>query len=309
MGAIAALLLDRLRPGDAILAGRELYGKTAVLLNDRLARFGVNTEFVDVTDLPVVEVALKRRPKLVWLESLSNPWLRAAPIDRLADLVHKAGAFLAVDNTFSPPPILSPIKLGADIVMHSLTKIVSGHSDVTLGCLVGKSSLIESVAATASTFGFHAAAFDSWLTERGLATLALRAERASSNALELAEFLEGHKAVRRVHYPGLRSHQDHDWMQRHSKLFGYMLSIELAGGRSAVNELFRGFGSISFCPSLGDVCTTVSHPATTSHRSLTAEQRGDLGIHDGLVRVSVGIEPVESIIADFRQALESCSAK
>lgn len=221
----------------------------------------------------------------------------------MAEFAHSVDALLAVDATFAPPPILSAISLGADLVVHSLTKILSGHADVTLGSIAGSRERLASLRDTASTFGYHAAAFDCWLTQRGLATLDLRVARACENAARLAEFLVRQPAVTKVHFPGLADHPDHDWMRSHSRLFGYMVSFELAGGRDAVNRLFQRLERIPFCPSLGDVHTTVSHPATTSHRGLTPKARAQLGIRDGLVRVSVGIEPIDQITSDFEQAL------
>lgn len=303
MAALAAILLDRLGPGDRVVASRDLYGKTITLLTERLGRFGIQVELVDTQDLAAVEAAVRAKAKLLLVESLSNPLVRAAPLEQLATLAHAAGALFVVDATFSPPPALRALSLGADLVVHSLTKILSGHGDVTLGAVLGAAELVEPLRATASVYGQHAAAFDCWLTERGLATLDLRVERSFANALTLARFLRQHPRVRMVHYPGLEEHPDHDWVRRHMTGFGFMLAFEL-GGRSEVNTLFQRLRDVPFCPSLGDVHTTVSHPATTSHRALAEERRHSLGIRDGTVRVSVGIEAPQQIVDDFAQALE-----
>lgn len=302
MGAIASLLLHLLRPGDRLVADAQLYGKTSTLVDRHLRELRIDVALVDLSDDAAAKEAIKPGTKMVWIESLSNPMLRWSPVDHLAELATKAGATLAVDNTFTPPPILRPIDLGAHVVMHSLTKIISGHSDVTLGCLVGKKSLIDEVKGTASTFGYHAPAFDCWLTERSLPTLDIRVRAACDNAHKLAQFLREQPGIKRVIYPGLNDHPEHAWGQRFAPLAGHMLVFELAG-RDEVNSLFQRLKHVPFCPSLGDVTTTVSHPVSTSHRTRPPEERQQLGITDGLVRVSVGVEPITQITSDFQQAL------
>ncbi|MFO0948046.1 MAG: aminotransferase class I/II-fold pyridoxal phosphate-dependent enzyme [Planctomycetota bacterium] len=303
MSAIAALFLDILRPGDHLVVAREAYGKTLTLASDRLGALGVHVSTVPSESPAIARELLAPNTKLIFVESISNPLLGVAPIDEWAALAREAGALLAVDGTFAPPPILSAISCGADFVVHSLTKILSGHGDVTLGCIAGRDAQIRSIAGTASTFGLHASAMDCWLTERGLATLFLRIERACDNAMALARYLQSLPGVRTVHYPGLREHPGHGWLAERRGRFGYMLSFELEGGREAVQRCFRGLKLVPFCPSLGDVHTTVSHPVSTSHRGLTPEARERLGIRDGLIRVSAGIEAVQDILADFEQAI------
>lgn len=304
MGALATLLLDQLETGDRVLAGHELYGKTHALLG-RLERLGIGVRWVDSADVGAVASALSvpPRPKMLLVESLSNPRLAVARVDELAQLAHAAGALLAVDATFTPPPMLRALALGADWVLHSLTKFLSGHADVTLGYLCGRRGFVSTLATTASTFGLHAAAMDCWLTERALATLELRLQRACANATALARLLQSHPRVQAVYYPGLENHPEHHWCTRHYQGFGFMVTFILEGGREAVNRLFQNFQITSFCPSLGDVHTTVSHPVTTSHRALSEAERAKLGISAGMVRVSVGLEPFEQIRADFLQAL------
>ncbi|MGL4463187.1 MAG: trans-sulfuration enzyme family protein [Planctomycetia bacterium] len=289
MAAIAAVLLDQLKPGDVVAAAAELYGKTLEVLGARLAAFGVVVRWFDARDPAAVEsaCAAEPKPKLVFVESLSNPLLNATDVGRAAAAAHAAGALLVVDSTFTPPPLLRPIDLGADLVVHSLTKILSGHADVTLGSVAGRRSLVDPLRKTASAFGSHAAAFDCWLTLRGLATFDLRLERSCENARRLAALLPTLPGVGEVYYPALG---------------GFMTSFEMTGGRDAVDGLFRALQHVGFYPSLGDVKTTVSYPAGTSHRGLTPDERRRLGITAGLVRVSVGIEPWPVIEADFRQA-------
>ena len=303
MGAIAALLLHLLRPGDRLVADAQLYGKTSTLVDRHLREFSVEVVLADLSDATAAKEAIRPGTKMVWIESLSNPMLRWSPVDRLAEWTTKVGAILAVDNTFTPPPILRPIDLGADIVMHSLTKIISGHSDVTLGCLVGKKDLIDAVKGTASTFGYHAPAFDCWLTERSLPTLELRVREACANARRLADFLKTQPGIRRVIYPGLGDHPEFEWGQKFAPLAGHMLAIELAD-RAAVNRLFGRLKHVPFRSSLGDVMTTVTHPVSTSHRTRPVEEREQIGITEGFVRVSVGIEPIDRITQDFEQALQ-----
>lgn len=308
MAAIAAVVLDQLKPGDRIVASKELYGKTLGLFGSRLSRLAIRLDLVDINDMAAVNRSLEDSPKFLWVESLSNPFVRVARIDELAAMCQSARVPLYVDSTFTPPPMLKPLDLGAELVMHSLTKILSGHADVTLGSLCGSATVLNPIRGTASFFGYHAAALDCWLTERGLSTLELRYERAASNAIALALALNANSNVAKVYFPGLPDHPDLEWLQTHANGFGYILGIEVVGGREAVNRLFRSLRTVRFCPSLGDVTTTVSHPASTSHRGLAAEERKALGITDGFVRISVGIERPETIVGDFEQALHAAGS-
>jgi cystathionine beta-lyase/cystathionine gamma-synthase len=303
MAAVAALFLSLLKPGDRVVSAREIYGKTRALLNDWLGRMGVVSTFIDATDIGAVGAALADRPRILWLESLSNPLCRAARLDRIAPLARQSGTLIAIDATFAPPPIMRPLQLGADIVVHSLTKMLSGHGDVTMGALCGSRELISTIQPVTSTFGMHASAFDCWLTERGLETLELRARMASTNAQQVARWLTEQAGVAAVHYPGLSTHPDAEWLQSVGALSGSMLSFDLPGGRDAANRFLRELKRTPFCPSLGDVRTTVSHPWLTSHRALSEAERRDLGITPGTIRVSVGIEPADETIADFAGAL------
>lgn len=302
MAAESALFLAHLKAGDRVAISEGLYGRTTLLVAGELARFGVEHDLFDATDPATLRDALRPATRLVFTETLSNPLLRLADVAGLAAITRPAGVLLAVDHTFAPL-LCRPIELGADVVTHSITKSIAGHSDVTLGALVGRADWIRRTAHVASTFGLTGNPFDSWLALRGMATLAVRAERASANALELARRLEGHPGVGRVHYPGLPGHPDHALARRMLVGgFGSMVSFDV-GDRAGADALIRRLEHIPYAPSLGDVSTALSHPTTTSHRSQTPEQWARQGITPGLIRLSVGIEAVDDLWADLARAL------
>jgi cystathionine beta-lyase/cystathionine gamma-synthase len=303
MGAEAAMFLSNLEAGDHVALSEGLYGKTVALVGRELARFGVTHSFFDGTRPDTLRASLRERTRIVFVETLSNPLVRLADLGRLAELTHKAGAQLVVDHTFAPL-LCHPLTLGADAVTHSGTKLIGGHSDLTLGLLVGSNALIARAGPVASTFGLTGNPFESWMALRGLATLAIRSERACANALELAGRLERHPATRSVRYPGLASHPDHD---RATEMltggFGTICTIDV-GDRARADTLIQSLEHIPFAPSLGDVATTLSHPATTSHRALTPEQRTLQGITPGLVRLSIGLESVDDLWKEMERALD-----
>ncbi len=302
MAAESAIFLAHLRSGDRVAISDGLYGRTTLLVAGELARFGVEHDLFDATQPATLRDVLTPRTKVVFTETLSNPLLRLADIAGLAAITRPAGVLLAVDHTFAPL-LCQPIALGADVVTHSVTKSIGGHSDVTLGALVGRRDWIKRTAHVASTFGLTGNPFDSWLALRGMATLAVRTERACSNALELARRLETHPAVKRVHYPGLASHPDHALATRTLPGgFGAIVSFDV-GGREQADSLIQRLQHIPYAPSLGDVSTSLSHPTTTSHRSQTPEQWARQGITPGLIRLSVGIEAVDDLWDDLRHAL------
>ncbi|MGL4422083.1 MAG: trans-sulfuration enzyme family protein [Gemmataceae bacterium] len=293
MGALAAAFLATVRTGANILASDRLYGKTTRLLRSEFDRLGITTQFVDTSDLVAVETALKATPTaLVVVETISNPHCRVADIPELAHRAHAAGAKLLVDNTFASPGLCRPLELGADLVMESGTKILNGHSDVTLGYLGGiDADLGERAASVSSTWGFAANPFDCWMTLRGLETYELRLRAATTNAARIAAWLNQQDGILRTIYPGLPQHEDFAVVQKLlPRGAGHMLTFELAGGRDAVNRLFQKTPGVPFCPSLGHTTSTFSHPDTTSHRGETAEAKARLGITPGLVRLSVGCE-------------------
>jgi cystathionine beta-lyase/cystathionine gamma-synthase len=311
MGALSAFLLASLRPGDHLVVGQDLYGATTALLREQAPRWGVGVTFVDATEAPAVEAALTDTTRAILVEAISNPLLKLADLPGLAGLARRRGLTLLVDSTFASPALLRPLEHGATAVHHSATKYISGHGDVTAGVLVGPRSLIDASRAQAVRVGLNLGPFDAWLALRGLRTLALRMERHSANALELGRFLARRSEVTRVHYPGLPEHPQHRLAQALlPDGFGGMLSLELAGGSGAVGRFFgvlAGTGGahprearVAFAPSFGDLTTTWTYPARTSHRPLSEDDRAKLGIGPGLVRMSVGIEDVE----DLKEALD-----
>lgn len=304
MASISALVLAAVAKGDRIVASNRLYGRTTQLFTQELTRFGVATDFVDTCDLHAVERSLAGA-KLVFVETVSNPLLRVANIEALANLAHAHGARLVVDNTFATPVLCRPLELGADLVMESLTKMIAGHSDVTLGMIAGNDpELFARLKAVTTIWGFSANPFDCWLAERGLETMTLRTNAACGNAALLADWLAEQPAVSRVMYPGRRDHPDHAIAgELMDGQFGHMLCFELAGGRDAVNRFLRTAAGIPFSPSLGHTTTTVSYPAGTSHRYAAADEKKKQGITDGLIRMSVGIEELKVIQTEIAKGL------
>lgn len=304
MGAISAILLATVQQGDRIVASNRLYGRTTQLLDQELGRFGVKTTFVDCGDLDAVRAALAVPAKVLFVETMSNPLLRLVDVPALAEVARECGCLLVVDNTFTTPALTRPVELGAGVVMESLTKMIGGHSDVTLGMVAGKGDLLPQVSAAVSIWGLASNPFDCWLAERGLGTLPLRMRAASANAAALADWLVSQPAVSQVIYPGRPDHPDHELAKRLlAGRCGNMLCFELKGGRDAVNQFMRRAAGIPFSPSLGNVTTTLSHPATTSHRYVSLAERRRQGISDGLIRLSVGVEDLRSIQEEMRKGL------
>jgi cystathionine gamma-synthase len=304
MAALVAGLVPLVKSGDRVVASDQLYGKSALWLRTELARFGVAVTFVDACDLSAVRAALAQPAKLIYVETISNPLLRVADLDALADVATKAGAAFIVDNTFATPVLCRPLERGAVLVQESLTKFIGGHSDLTLGFIGGTDAQQgKAIAAAASTWGLTASPFDCWLALRSLETLELRVRAASANAAELTELLARIPAIARVLYPGRADHPDHAIARRIlSNGFGTMLAFELAGGRDAAVAFLRKTG-VPFCPSLGHSGTTISYPAATSHRGMTAEERQKLGVTDGLLRLSVGVESANEVMQAIEQGI------
>lgn len=304
MAALAAPALALLQSGDHVVVGDQMYGRTFVLFEKELSRFGVGCTRVDACDPTAVAAAITERTQLVVVETITNPLVRVVDVAALAETAQRRGARLLVDNTFASPALCRPLALGADLVMESLTKIMNGHSDVLLGVVAGGAALTERIASVVVTYGLSAPPFDCWLAARGIGTLALRAERASSNALAAARYLAARPECLRVDYPGLETHPDHALAARQfGGRFGSMLGFTLRGGRTAAERFIAAAKRIPFCPSLGDLSTTLSHPESTSHRGLTAAQRAALGIDGGTLRLSAGIESPESILAALAEGL------
>ena len=309
MAAIhAALLATGAREGSTVVAAQDLYGATYALLDQLLRSQGVTVRFVDVTDLDAVSAACAElEPVALLVETVSNPLLKIADLPALADVAHRHEAALLVDNTFTTPCLLQPLALGADVVIHSITKYLAGHGDVLGGVVVTseerRAETFEVIKLTGGNLGPQQA----WLALRGLKTLPLRMRQHAENALTVARWLEEHPQVSRVNYPGLPSHPQHELAKRlfQGRGYGGMISFDLR--EAGQEEVFRFFEALRVCvpaTTLGDVHSLVLYPAHSSHRALTPEERAHIGIGDGLVRMSVGIEAVEDLLSDLEQALE-----
>jgi cystathionine gamma-synthase len=304
MGATTALLMGLLSTGDHLVAARDLYGTTAAFLQADGRRLGLETTFVDATDPARVGAALRPSTRAVFVESLSNPLLRLVDLPALADLLDGRGIDLVVDSSMASPAVFRPLDHGASIVMHSLTKFISGHGDVTGGMVLGRREAMDRVRSAMIRAGTNLGPFDAWLAARGARTLAIRMERQSANAEQLAAFLGDHPAVSRVHYPGHDSHPQRDLARRLMPgPMGAILSFDLAGGAVAVERFMRRTRLLEFAPSFGDVATTWTHPARTSHRRISDEDKLVMGIGPGLIRLSVGLESVDDLVADLEGAL------
>jgi cystathionine beta-lyase/cystathionine gamma-synthase len=306
MASLSVAILGLVKSGDRIVASNRLYGRTNALLRQELKRFGVETTFVDCNDLDEVKKSLEIPTALVLVETISNPLLRVVDIPELARICHQQNTKLIVDNTFATPLLFRPLAEGADIVMESLTKMISGHADVTLGFIAGiDENLFPTMSQICSIWGFSSNPFDCWLTHRGLATLELRMKAATTNACHVSNWLQQHSSISRVIYPGLSNHPDTTLSQRLlPQGCGNMLCFEIKGDhRESVNRFMRNAKGIPFSPSLGNTSTTCSHPWTTSHRYESPKEKTRQGITEGLIRLSVGIEPGNRIIENLDSGL------
>ncbi|MDF1715657.1 MAG: aminotransferase class I/II-fold pyridoxal phosphate-dependent enzyme [Antarcticimicrobium sp.] len=310
MAAVTAVLMGLLNAGDHAIGGNQLYGRSLRLMKEDLPRMGITTTLADPGDVAAVAAAIRPETRMVLVEVVSNPTLRVADLDGLATLCKARGVLLAVDNTFTTPKSIRPFDHGADIVIHSVTKLLSGHSDVMLGYAVARDpELTEKMRVFAVTTGLTPSPFDCWLAERGMLTFDLRFDRAQATAVALADHLAGLPGVKRVIYPLRHDHPDHD---RAAVLLGgqgcNMVSFELEGGRAAANAFARGAEGLSFAPTLGDVGTTLSHPASSSHRGMTAQERAAQGLTEGFFRVSVGLEEPDALLQVFSEAVTAATA-
>jgi cystathionine gamma-synthase len=303
--AAVALTLELVPAGGVVVASHDCYGGTWRLL-DAWARKGrFRVIFADLTDAVELSAALAQTPDLVWIETPSNPLLRITDIRHVAHAAHAAGAIVIVDNTFLSPMLQRPLALGADVVVHSTTKYINGHSDVVGGAVVAKdAAVVEKLGWWANCLGLTGAPFDSFLTLRGLRTLAPRLRAHEENAALVAELLVSHRAVTRVFWPGLRAHEGHALALRQQHGFGAMLSFELDGGEPAIEAFLEGLRCFSLAESLGGVESLVAHPATMTHASMAPEARRKAGITDALLRLSVGIEDGADLRDDLHFALE-----
>ncbi|HLN31939.1 MAG TPA: cystathionine gamma-synthase [Gemmataceae bacterium] len=301
--AATTAVLSLLKPGDEVAAAADLYGGTYRLLERVFKTWGVVSHYTEDASPSGFSQIITPRTRLVWIETPTNPLLQILDIAAIASLAHRAGAVLAVDNTFASPFLQQPLRFGADLVVHSTTKYLGGHSDVIGGAVIGSRELLQPVAFFQNAAGGVPGPFDSWLTLRGIKTLAVRMERHCANARQLATWLAEHPRVQRIYYPGLPSHPGHEMARRQMRDFGGMISIHLKGGKDAALRMLTRTKLFSLAESLGGVESLIGHPATMTHASIPAEIRQARGIDDGLVRLSVGIEDVSDLQADLRQAL------
>jgi cystathionine beta-lyase/cystathionine gamma-synthase len=304
MAAIHAALASNLSPGDEVLAPPALYGGTYAILTGLLARFGVTARFVPLTDLEAVGSAIGDGTRLIWAETIANPTTEVPDLAALATLAHAHRIPLLVDNTFATPYLANPLALGADLVVHSLTKYVGGHSDLVAGAVVGSAERIAAARHVVVSAGGNAQPLEAFLALRGLKTLAIRMERHAATALAVALAIEGRPGIRRVLYPGLASHPQCDVARRELRdgLGGGMLAIDLEGGRSAGERFLSRLRVAVHATSLGSAETLCSHPASSSHRQLSEGELAAAGLTPGLVRVSIGLEDAADLIDDLGAA-------
>ncbi|MDK3018284.1 trans-sulfuration enzyme family protein [Pseudodonghicola flavimaris] len=310
MAAVSAVLLGLVKAGDHVIGGNQLYGRSMRMMAEDLPRLGVATTLADPCDAADMAAAIRPETRLMLIEVVSNPTLRVADLEGIAALCKAHGILLVIDNTFTTPKAIRPFDYGADIVLHSVTKLLSGHSDVTLGYVVARDpEVMQRLRIFAVTTGLTPSPFDCWLAERGMLTFDLRFDRAQATAAVLADHLAGLAGVKRVLYPLRDDHPDRDRAMALLKGQGCnMLSFELDGGRPAANAFARAAEGIAFAPTLGDVGTTLSHPASSSHRALSPEARAAAGLSEGFFRVSVGLEEPEALKSIFSQAVSAARA-
>ena len=306
MGAVSTLYLALLSAGAHMVSTASVYGPSRGLMENQFSRFGVESTYVNTSDITQVRDVLRPHTKLVYVETPANPTMQLTDIEQVAALAHARGCLVAVDNTFASPYLQKPLDLGADVVLHSVTKFINGHADVVGGILVAKeASVYKLLRSVMINSGCNMDPHQAFLVLRGLKTLGVRIERAQRSALEIARWLERQPEVKRVRYVGLESHPQHELAKRQMKGFGSMISFELNGGFEAGRLLMNAFKVATLAVSLGGVETLVEHPASMTHAVISPEDRRAAGFSDGLVRYSVGIEDMEDLIADLRQALDA----
>jgi len=304
MAAIMAVGMGLLKAGDHVVCSRGVFGNTVLMFQNYFSKFGVETDFVDLIDAAAWEAAIKPNTRFLFLETPSNPLTEIADISVLADIAHKHDCLLIVDNCFCTPVLQKPLELGADIVVHSATKYIDGQGRCVGGAVVASEEIIEKyIYPYLRTGGSTMSPFNAWVFLSGLETLAVRMKAHCDSAFELALWLEQQPGVAKVHYPGLQSHAQHELAKRQQSYFGGIVSFELTGGKEHAWKLIDATEMLSITANLGDVKTTITHPATTTHGRLTPEVRAAAGIKDGLVRISVGLENVEDIKKDISRGL------
>jgi cystathionine beta-lyase/cystathionine gamma-synthase len=302
--AAAGAVLNLLNAGDHVICADDVYGGTYRLFELVLKRYGLSFSWIDMTDPEAVRKAIKPNSRMVWIETPTNPMLNLVDIPAVAEIAKDAGLLTVVDNTFASPYLQQPLELGADVVVHSTTKYVGGHSDVVGGAVItNQDDLHDTIRYHQNAVGGVPGAFDSWLVLRGVKTLAVRMEAHCANAMRIAQFLENHPAVEKVVFPGLPSHPQHELAKRQMSGFGGMVSFVLKGGESAARQVAGKTRLFSLAESLGGVESLIGHPATMTHASIPVDEREARGITGGLLRLSVGIEDPDDLIADLDAAL------
>lgn len=309
ISAITAAFLTVLEKGDHIAAASQLYGRSLLMVDRELPRLGFETRHFDASDPSSFAAAITPGTRIVLAEVVSNPMLRVTHFAALVEATKKVGALLLVDNTFTTPRLFNPLDHGADLVMHSVTKMLSGHSDLTLGYIGGRDlELMARIDELIATMGFNASPHNCWLAERGLNTFDIRFDRAQENAGKFARFLETHPMATGVTYPGLSSHPDHDLAKSMLPGYGTMVSFVLNGDRTHADVFLKVAKNIPYGSTLGDVATIMTMPAISSHRKMSRDERLALGVQDNLFRVSVGIEDYDIIETDFKEALDAANS-
>ena len=318
MGAVGSVLVAFLKAGDHVICEKCIYGCSALVMRETLTKFGVEVTFLDTSNIDEIEKAITPRTKIIYFETPTNPTMKITDIQAVSELGHTHNIMVVVDNTFAPPPVQYPLKLGADIVVHSVTKYLNGHGDVIGGAVIGRADDIKLVSTTAATkiCGSAVSPFNAFLTLRGIQTLELRMQRHSDNALAVAKYLEGCKFVKQVYYPGLESSPQHELAKRQMNgMYSGIMSFELKDGingedsLTSARRMINRLNVASIAVSLGDPGTLIQHPASMTHANMPEKDRLEAGITNGMIRLSVGLENIEDIIGDFEQAFSVLEAK
>ena len=302
--AAEATVMHLLQAGDHVISGDDVYGGTYRLFQNVMQPLGLEFTFLRMNSREKIEQAIKPNTKMLWLETPSNPLLNITDLEMAVDIARRHKLLTVIDNTFATPYLLRPIEFGIDLVVHSTTKYLNGHCDVVGGAVVTTTDeLTQRVQFLLNAMGTCASPFDCWLVLRGIETLAVRMRQHEANAAAVASYLAGHPGVKKVYYPGLKSHPGHDIARRQMKGFGGMVSVELKGGDKAVDRFLRGIKIFSLAESLGGAASLAEHPATMSHASMTREFREQVGISDSLIRLSIGLENIDDLLDDLKQAI------
>lgn len=304
MAAIMSVVMTFLKAGDHVLCSRSVFGSTVALFEKYVSKFGIDIEFIDLTDVSAWQAAIRAETKLFFVESPSNPLGDVADIRALADLAHAHSALLVVDNTICTPILQKPLTLGADLVVYSATKFIDGQGRTLGGVILGSQQLMEEVHVYVRTSGPSLSPFNAWVLLKGLETLKLRMREHSANAQKLAEWLQQHPKVKQVYYPGLSDHPSHAMATKQQQGFSGIVSFEVKGEREQAWKVIDQTRFISITGNLGDAKTTITHPATTTHGKLSAEAKEKVGISEALIRISVGLEDIDDIICDLARGLD-----